>query len=214
VVVWGNIGAAYYVPVPALPFGVYYVEADAGDGAIMLRTSAGEVIVCGTVGWHEDHVPLLDPGTSYVQVSAGSNSVGARVGPTSTYIGIAAGCSGSMPSTRLVPRDTPRIGKTLLITLFDLPVDIAMMAMSFQHLATPYDLGSLGMPSCTWHVPLDAVALLSGQATQAKFELAIPNEPRLVGLTFYHQALVLDPAAGNVLGAVASDAAAGVVGHW
>jgi len=35
----------------------------------------------------------------------------------------------------------------------------------------------------------------------------------LVGVRFYQQALVLDPAAGNAFGAVMSDATAAVVGN-
>ena len=97
--------------------------------------------------------------------------------------------------------------------LFDLPVDIAMMAMGMQPLPGALPLASLGMPGCDWHVPLDGVALLVGQNQQAKFSLPIPDLPSLVGLRFYHQALVLDPAAGNTFGAVVSDAAEGVVGY-
>jgi hypothetical protein len=36
----------------------------------------------------------------------------------------------------------------------------------------------------------------------------------LVGLRFANQAVVLDPQAGNAAGAVVSDAAEGVIGHW
>jgi hypothetical protein len=48
----------------------------------------------------------------------------------------------------------------------------------------------------------------------ATFRLPIPGVPALVGLKFYNQALVLDPGAGNVIGAVVSEAAEGVVGYW
>lgn len=70
------------------------------------------------------------------------------------------------------------------------------------------------MPGCTWHIPLDATALLTGQANTARFRLPIPNVPRLVGTRLFHQALVLDPLAGNPLGAVVSELAEGVIGHW
>jgi len=158
-------------------------------------------------------VPPLEPSTSYVQVSAYFLASSARVGPTTTYIGFAPGCAGSLPATRLVPRDTPRIGRTLQVTLFDLPVDIAMIAMGLQSLPAALPLASFGMPGCDWHVPLDGVALLAGQNQQAQFLLPIPDLASLVGLRFYHQALVLDPSAGNTFGAVVSDAAEGVVGY-
>ena len=57
------------------------------------------------------------------------------------------------------------------------------------------------------------MALLSGQWNRAKFGLSIPSRASLVGLHFYQQALVLDPAAGNPAGAVMSNAAEGVIGH-
>lgn len=76
----------------------------------------------------------------------------------------------------------------------------------------PTSLGSFGMPGCFQEVSADAAVFLSGLNGQARFELAIPNMPGLVGLHFYNQAVVLDPAA-NALGAVMSDAAEGVIGH-
>ncbi len=99
------------------------------------------------------------------------------------------------------------------MTMFDLPANIALLAMALQPMATPLDLGTLGMPGCTWHVPLDAVGVYVGQDNQARFDLAIPNSQVLLGIRFYHQALVLDPASGNAFGAVVSDAAEGVVGR-
>ncbi len=65
---------------------------------------------------------------------------------------------------------------------------------------------------CTWQVALDATGPIVGNGGQAVWELPIPDLPSLVGLVFYNQALVLDPAA-NTLGAVVSDVAMGVVGY-
>lgn len=213
----GNVqlwGSAPYIPFPPLPWGVTYVEGTGLSHHIALRRSDGQIVVAGSNEPATTTVPQLDPGTSYVQVAGRARSIIGRVGPTSTYVGFAPGCSGSLPASRLVPRDTPRIGDTLSVRLFDLPADIAMIAMSFQQLASPLDLTALGMPGCTWHVPLEGVALLTGSGTQAVFELPIPDVPPLVGVRFYHQALVLDPQAGNGFSAVVSDAMEGVVGHW
>jgi hypothetical protein len=69
------------------------------------------------------------------------------------------------------------------------------------------------MPGCAFHTSVDATAVLVGQQHQAQWTLPIPDLPSLVGLRFYQQALVLDPAAGNGFGAVVSDAAEGVVGY-
>jgi hypothetical protein len=58
----------------------------------------------------------------------------------------------------------------------------------------------------------DATLLLLGAAKAAGYALAIPNQPGLLCTPFFTQGLALDPAA-NVLGAVASDAAAAIVGR-
>lgn len=213
-VLFGSLGAgAEWRSLPTLPYGVFYVEVDGGNDHVVLRRSDGDVEVCGTVYLTGNAPPPLDPGTSFLQVSAGyDGTVLGRMGSASTYVGITPGCAGSLPSTRLVPKDTPKIGRTLEVTLFDLPADVAMLAMSFQQLPQPVSLAFLGMPGCEVYVGLDAVALLSGQNQQAKWLLPVPDQPQLLGVTFYNQALVLDPQAGNAFGAVVSDVAQGVVG--
>ena len=97
--------------------------------------------------------------------------------------------------------------------MFDLPQNLAVLGMGFSKPPQPVSLAGLGMPGCSLHIDVDAVALLSGQWNRAKFGLSIPSRASLVGLHFYQQALVLDPAAGNPAGAVMSNAAEGVVGH-
>ena len=118
----------------------------------------------------------------------------------------------SRPATRLVPRDTPFVGKTLKVTLFDLPANVGLMTMGWQALPAPVSLAALGMPGCYQYATLDGTALLVGQNNTTEWSLPIPNAQSLVGLHFFNQALVLDPAAGNGFGAVVSDAAEGVVG--
>ncbi len=165
--------------------------------------------------WNQDLIPPLDPNTSYVEIegSLGYMSV-ARVGPTCTYVSFAQGCAGSMPPSRLVPRDTPRIGKIHEVTLFDLPHSLAVLVFGFQRLATPVPLAFAGMPGCDLHTTIDVTFPLAGANNQAKWFLAIPDDPTLVGFHFYNQALVFDANAGNPLGAVMSNAAEGVIGHW
>lgn len=69
-------------------------------------------------------------------------------------------------------------------------------------------------PSCNLHISTDGLLVLVGQSGFATWELPIPDAPSLVGVTFYNQALVIDPQAGNGFGAVVSDAARAVVGDW
>jgi hypothetical protein len=155
-VLWGWQGLApQFVQPPPLPFGVSYVEAAGGTLQFALRRSDGEVVMCGNVGglsfgWLSV-VPALELGTSYLQVTAGGENTAARVGPTRTYVSFAPGCSGSRPATRLIPRDTPSVGGTHEVRLFDLPANIALLAMGFRR-TTPLALGVLGMPGCDWHV--------------------------------------------------------------
>jgi alpha-tubulin suppressor-like RCC1 family protein len=199
----------------ANPWGVYVVDFDSKDSCVLLRRSDGQIVFV-FVGSPQssDVVPELEPGTSYLDVSGGNgNNAAARVGSTCFYVGMVPGCSGSRPASKLVPRDTPRIGRTLEVTLFDLPNDIAVMGMGFQSLPVPVDLGFLGMPGCSLAISVDAVLGLVGQGGKGKWQLPIPNQPALVGVHFYNQALVMDLGAGNSFGAVMSDAMEGVVGY-
>ena len=75
----------------------------------------------------------------------------------------------------------------------------------------PQRLDPLGMPGCSAHVSPDAVLFVAGSGGEAKFTITVPYQPSLLGLRFYNQAFVLDPAA-NALGAVVSDAAAALIG--
>lgn len=208
-----TVSAAAWRAFPPLPAGVTYVEVSGGIHHVVARRSDGEVVVCGyTLNNREHMVPPLDPGTSYVQVSGGFLASAARVGPTSTYVTFANGCAGTLPAPRLIPMDTPRIGAELPIHLFDLPANAAFLAFGWNR-TPPVSLASIGMPGCSLHISLDALAFVAGQNTVGTFTLSIPDVPSLVGLRFHHQALVLDPGA-NTLGAVVSGAAEGIVGNW
>lgn len=96
--------------------------------------------------------------------------------------------------------------------MIGLPQNAAFMVFGWQG-TTPQPLGSFGLPGCFRHVAIDGAYLLLGQDGWATYRLPIPNWPLLVGLTFHNQAIVLDPAA-NAAGAVVSEAAEGVIGHW
>jgi hypothetical protein len=214
IVLWGGSpGSTNWRSLQPLPVGVYYVEIQGGYHVVTLRRSDGGIDVLGNAVDGTASVPAIDPGTSCIQLTGSSRSMGARMSSTCIYVGFAPGCAGSMPATRLIPRDTPRIGRVLEVNLDRLPANLALMGMGFQRPATPVSLSPLGMPGCDLHIQVDAVALLSGQNNKARFQLPIPDFPSLVGLRFYQQALVLDPAAGNGLGAVLSEASTGVIGY-
>jgi hypothetical protein len=215
VVLWGapiNVGVVPgAVLFPPLPFGVYYVEIAGGHHQLVARRSDGRVVVCGDLQRGEGDVPPLEPGTSYLSIDAATDTSAGVVGPQSTFVSVAPGCSGSRPATRLVPRDTPKIGRTLEVSLFDLPQDVALMAMGWQSVS-PLSLAFLGMPGCDLAVTVDATSALLGFGNQAQWFLPIPDLSVLVGVHFHTQALVLDIGA-NPFGAVLSNASEGVVGY-
>ncbi|MBM4059946.1 MAG: hypothetical protein FJ265_02470 [Planctomycetes bacterium] len=88
------------------------------------------------------------------------------------------------------------------------------MAFGWSRLPTPMVLDPYGVPGCALHISLDAVAFFAGSNGQATFAMPIPLVQSLVGVRFFQQAFVVDPGAGNPLGAVVSGAAEGVIGGW
>ena len=85
---------------------------------------------------------------------------------------------------------------------------------SSQFGALPLALAPFGMPGCTAYVADEAVHFLFGSDHEAVWTLAIPNDLLLLGVVFHLQAIVLDPLAGNALGAVMSDAMRAQVGGY
>jgi hypothetical protein len=70
------------------------------------------------------------------------------------------------------------------------------------------------MSGCSLHVDFALLLAVAGENGQAVWSLPIPDDPIWVGVHFVNQALVFDHNAGNPFGAVMSDAAEGVIGHW
>jgi hypothetical protein len=207
VVTWG----AATLPPPAA--GTVYVEVACGDSFVAARRSDGQVVVRHSLASEQAPLepPEVPPGRSYLSIDACQNSCAALVGPTSTYTSFATGCAGTRPVSRLIPRDTPRLGRTLRVTVTELPFGAALFAFGWNRVPGGASLAALGMPGCTAHVVPDAFVPLVGANGSAVFTLPLPFDVRLLGATFHQQAFVLDPNA-NALGAVLSDAATAVVG--
>ena len=206
-IIWGTS-----TPLPSLPVGVSCVEIDSEYDTLVARLSDGTAI-----GFTNSYLsplappPALLPGESIVGVAAASNMGVARIGPTASYVTFANGCAGTNPAGRLVPRDTPRIARTLEVEVLHLPQNMAVMAFGWNAIV-PISLATLGMPGCSQLVSLDASVLLSGTNGSAQVSFAVPNTMQLVGVSFANQALVLDLAA-NPAGLVVSDAAMAIVGQ-
>jgi alpha-tubulin suppressor-like RCC1 family protein len=209
IVSWGSTAA-----VPALPPGVSYVEVECGSNHIIARRSDGTAVTWGsTQPARISAAPILPPGRSYLRVAAGyPNCSAALIGSESRYVGFATGCPGSLPPSRIVPGDTPQIGKTFPALLTNLPTNLALLGFGWQQQLPPTPLATLGMPGCSAHIVADAIVPISGTGHEAPFSLPIPFMPGLLGIKFYNQAIVLDPAANNPLGAVVGEAMEGVLG--
>lgn len=205
------VGYPLTVPLPSPPSGVAYVQIDAYGNLLLARRSDGLVTVAYGPGGNAAPVPTPWPGESIVEVRASLYDSAVRIGPTSTYVTYAAGCAGTLPPSRLVPRDTPAIGLLHRVTVFDLPENLAVMVFGWGRTA-PTPLAALGMPGCFAHVTIDASVALVGAAGVARVDVPIPNVSALIGVAFTNQAIVFD-AAANAAGLVVSDAAEGVIGR-
>jgi hypothetical protein len=137
-----------------------------------------------------------------------------------SYTPLGPGCRGTSgaPTLSAPPGSLPWIDDTFDVDLLQAPpTGAAFMATGFSSSAwggrpLPLDLGPFGAPGCPLRVApfvwFPFARLASGTP---RWRLSIPNDPRLAGLVFYNQALVLD-AGANPLGAVVSDAQQGKVG--
>lgn len=207
----GSIGCG----VPPLPAGVSYVECGASSYTSWARRSDGAVVVFGAM--FPASTVFTPSGVTHNELGYGQLPA-SRVGAASTYVTVAAGCAGSLPPARLVPRDTPRLGAVLRVNVLDVPVDAAFLSTWLGTTVGPFgplplDLTPFGMPGCMARVGADAVELVTGQNRVAQFAMAVPNTLALVGVTFHQQAFVPDPTAGNPLGAVLSEATRARIGN-
>jgi hypothetical protein len=224
---WSN-GAGYF-PIAAtgnqtfaswqaLGFDVNSIQADpqyAAPGASPPDLSLQTTSPCATAG-----TLLLTVLTDFnlaprtVPVSIGAFE---QDGGGASYTLYGAGCAG----TAGVPSNTisapPQIGTSPLISFGNLPapqIAIAVLGLSntvYGAIPLPVDLGILGAPGCPARASLDVTLALVGAGGVASFAMPIPNDPLLIGFTFYTQALVLDPPL-NALGLSTSDAAVAIVG--
>ncbi len=215
VIKWGSYSSAS--PFPPLPPQLSYVEVACTSNTYIARRSDGSVVASGYYSANPIEAqlmypPPLLPGTSYLRLSAGETLHGALVGRESSYLRIASGCAGSQPAARLVPHDTPQIGRTMTVGLLNLPASAAALVMGWSRITPGVALDNYGMPGCVAHVSLDGIGYLGGIGGTASWSLAIPYQPTLLGVHFYNQAFVFDPASGNSMGAVVSEACEGIVG--
>jgi hypothetical protein len=131
----------------------------------------------------------------------------------SGYSSFGSGC-GAPWITWIVPGVPPSITTGFQLTLDWLPNQVAIVVTGASRTAygagnLPLDLSMLGMPGCALRVSPDDTRLVTGIVVQVPY--VIPAMPSLIGGTFYQQAFV--PVTGaNPLGAIMTNAMAGVIG--
>jgi hypothetical protein len=129
------------------------------------------------------------------------------------------GCAGTAgtPELASVFGQLPWLGEKFTIVLTKLPraapalVFLGRSNSSWGAVRLPLPLDSLGMPGCTLFVSgeiaIPVVSFLGG----VNLGLPIPNDPSVLGSSFFSQAFVMDQPA-NVFGATASNAGEGRIG--
>lgn len=165
----------------------------------------GRMVMFG--GWSHD-VPLNDTWEYYYPYG---------------YRSWGEGCAGSqgVPSLDVLPGIvTPaRLGHDFPIEVSYLPVSAPVFIItglstsSWSGAPLPTDLASYGMPGCTLYVSVNTSDFVLAAGTKAQFTVSMPTLPMFLGYQLHHQALVLDPAAGNPLGAVMSNPGTATIGN-
>ncbi len=133
---------------------------------------------------------------------------------------LAPGCNGTLgqPTLRLTHNWTRAwLGRSLSVDLSNLPLSAGIVALGWsdqQHGSTtlPLSLTPHGMPGCFARVAPDSVYFVTGAGNTATLALPVPNNPNLMGLTFYQQGWSFDPAA-NPTGMTTSNSARLTIGR-
>ncbi|MGE3175075.1 MAG: hypothetical protein AB7O97_20780 [Planctomycetota bacterium] len=139
------------------------------------------------------------------------------VGSPSSFAVIGAGCAGTLPVSRLQVLQAACIGTSAQLDIDHLPLNAGILILGLSTTsasfgALPFDLTPLGMPGCTAFVSDSLTFFFTGAANRATVPLLLPNDPLLVGLRLYPQALVFDVPGVNALDLVVSDAGQWTVG--
>lgn len=127
---------------------------------------------------------------------ARSNDTWERVPDRASFATFGEGCAGSAGVPQLSASTLPTLGGTYTLDLVNLPTTGGLAAFVtglsntvWNGLPLPLALASIGLPGCTDYVSVDATVLRGTTAGGAFFQLTIPNNPSLAGITFFNQAL-------------------------
>ncbi len=213
----GSFGMAINFVIPTGQLGTAYaytngtgVNQSYADANLQLDLgSASAGVFTGAV-----YTPRVFNGSVYYE--AGSN---AAYGPYGT------GCDGGAPQGAPVLRpgaanSLPRLGAVWEQDLTNLSatpgLGIMVFATSLQTWGPwqlPLDLGMFGMPGCLTYLPPDANVFFVHMGGSHTYLTGFPNNQAFAGLVLGSQAVMLDPAATNAVGANVTNLCAGRVGN-
>ena len=128
-------------------------------------------------------------------------------------------CAGGKSITSLSNSGVPKINGSFSVDLSGaLPSTVGLLAFGasktkFLGLNLPLDLKIVGATGCFLNMSMDAsmTAPVDAQG-KAQVKLGLPNDPKLLGIRFHNQFLVLDKAA-NPFGFSFSNGGTGVIGR-
>ena len=140
--------------------------------------------------------------------------------PAGRFVTFGTGCPGSVGVASLdaAPGQVPWIGQTFEIELSGMPTSIAnvpytrlgLSKTEWGQLALHLELSPFGLFNCFLYVSPDASSTLVNNAGTATWQIDIPLNPYLIGLTFYVQGAVVDFGAAGFI--IVTNAGEGVIG--
>jgi hypothetical protein len=167
---------------------------------------------------------LAQPGIHRVVITETSGTVGwdevefLPVRRAANYVAFGAGCAGSqgVPLLANVAGSLPLPGAVFTATIGGVGSGLALMATGLSDtqsggLPLPLPLAAIGMPGCDLLVEALQLDVVPAVGSAASWSWSLPAGSALLGVRFYQQGFVLDPAA-NAFGFVASNAAVATIG--
>ena len=177
-----------------------------GNHALAYDARHGRVVLFGGDTGYPSYTPLGDT-WEYLRASA------------ATYGTFGTGCPGSVGTPSLAPSAgrLPWLGEGFALRISRLPagkptyVYLGLSRTVWRSFRLPLDLRVIGMPNCLLYVSPDLTYPVTNTAGTALWNVRFPNDPGLVGVTFFNQAWVVD-AAANPFGVSVSNAGEGRIG--
>ncbi len=149
--------------------------------------------------------PGFPPGTWIIRVEGGAG-----------YRAFGAGCAGSngTPTLTGVSAAPPVLGQSALLTVSNLPIPATptVIALGFDRLATPLDLGAIGMTGCTFDIDLLLTTPLVSSAGTSGWSAMVPMDTSVAGRSVFAQVATLD-APANPFGITTSNAVQVILGR-